>query len=182
MRIDKLTKESLAKVLCDPARDVRVWDATLPGFGVKITPADARIAIYQYRTDGVSRLMTIGRICDALTLDQAKRKAKECAADVLNGKDPQGARVARRNASTVGDLLDLYLESAAFTDKAESTRATDKGRIERHLRPLLGKYIADRVTPDQIAKARNAIEAGKTATVEKTDKLRGKAVVTLRGQ
>lgn len=177
MKQAKLTKETLANIAIDPLRDVRVWDATLPGFGVKITPAGARIAIYQYRIDGKSRLLTIGRICDALTLEQAKRKAKSHAAEVQSGFDPQGEKEARRNALTVGDLLDKYLTSAAFSDKAQSTRDTDKGRIERHLRPLLGNQIADKITPDQIAKARNAIEAGKTAVVAKTAKLRGKAVV-----
>jgi integrase len=178
VKLEKLNKETLAKVAINPSADVRVWDSTLPGFGVKVTPAGARIAVYQYRFKGKTRLLTIGRICDSLTLDQARRKAKEHSAEVFNGIDPQGEKEANRNAKTIGDLLDSYLQSAAFSDKAESTRDTDRGRIERHIRPLLGNLIADSVTPDQIAKARNAIEAGKTAVVAKTAKLRGKAVVT----
>jgi integrase len=177
MKTTKLTKDIVFTTLADPVRDVYLWDATLPGFGIKITPAGSRVALYQYRNDGRTRRLTIGKLSDALTIEQARKKAKEGAAALLDGIDPHGEKIIRRNALSIGDLLDLYLKSAAFTDKAESTRQTDSGRIERHLRPLLGNQIADTVTPDQIAKARNAIIDGKTAKVAKTANKRGKSIV-----
>ena len=55
-----------------------------------------------------------------------------------------------RNAPTVGDLLDAYLGSDRFKANALSTQKTDRGRAERHLRPLLARRHIDGLTPDDI--------------------------------
>ena len=84
------------------------------------------------------------------------------------GGDPLGAKRALREALTVGDVLDAYLASEEFADKAEITKPIDRGRIERHLRPLLGKKHAHLVTEDDVQRAFAAIRDGKTATDVKT--------------
>ena len=78
---------------------------------------------------------------------------------------------------TVGELLDLYVASERFASNAASTQAVDKGRITRHLLPLLGNEFADNLTAQQVAKAHRAIKEGKTAARVKT-KARGLAKVT----
>jgi hypothetical protein len=79
-----------------------------------------------------------------------------------------GRKQEQRHALTVGDILDRYLASESFADKAESTKATDIGRIERHLRPLLGRKPAHLVDESDIRKALAAIRDGKTAATIKT--------------
>jgi integrase len=74
-------------------------------------------------------------------------------------------------------LLDAYLLSESFEDKSEQTQKIDLGRIERHLRPLLGKRHAHLLTDNDIKKALTAIREGKTATKIKTGS-RGLARVT----
>ena len=96
---------------------------------------------------------------------------------MLNGGDPMGHKQKRQKALTVNQLLDLYLESPTFAKKAESTKYVDKGRIERHIRPLLGKQYADLLSPDSVRRAQNDITKGKTAANVKT-KARGVAKVT----
>lgn len=55
--------------------------------------------------------------------------------------------------------------------------ATDRGRIERHIKPALGaKFVRD-ITTNDIEKAMHAIRLGKTATDVKTAP-RGRAIVT----
>jgi integrase len=76
----------------------------------------------------------------------------------------------------LGDLLDAYLESEDFKDKAASTQSIDRGRIERHLRPLLGRKHAHLLTDNAIKRALAAIRDGRTATDIKTGK-RGRARV-----
>jgi len=173
----KLTKTSVeAEKPTD--RERFVWDSELKGFGLKVFPTGAKSFVLQYRSaEGRTRRYTIGKLSDSLTTDQARKVAKGLLADVTRGGDPQGAAKARRDAWTVNQLLDAYLASPAFAEKAASTRTIDTGRINRHLRPLLGSRFADQITTDDVKRARTAIAEGKTAVKAKTTS-RGLARVT----
>lgn len=173
----KLTKKTVDAE--QPGDDQRfVWDSELKGFGLKVFPTGAKSFVFQYRTpEGKTSRLTIGKYSDTLTADQARKLAKDKAFEVHAGRDPQGEKKARRDALTVDELLDLYVKSEKFIKNAASTQAIDKGRIDRHLRPLLGKAIADTLAADQVAKAHKAIAEGKTAARVKT-KARGLAKVT----
>ena len=76
----------------------------------------------------------------------------------------------------VAQLAALYLASGRFAEKAPSTQATDRGRIARHILPLLGAHRADKLTREDVRKAQDAIATGKTAVTAKTGP-RGLAVV-----
>ena len=154
-----------------------IWDAEIKGFGLKIFPTGAKTFVFQYRTpEGRTRRHTIGKYSDTLTADQARKRAKDYAYEVHAGRDPMGDKQARRNAMTVGELLDLYVASERFAGNAASTQSVDKGRITRHLLPLLGNEFADNLTAQQVAKAHRAVKEGKTAARVKT-KARGLAKV-----
>ena len=153
-----------------------VWDETLAGFGVIIQTSGLKSYCFNYRSpEGKSRRVTIGRHGD-LTTEQARKIAERHRHDVLGGGDPLGRKQNKRDAPTVDDILDRYLESEEFKDKADVTRAIDRGRIKRHLRPLLGKRHAHTVTERDVRKAFAAIRDGKTAADVKTIK-RGRARV-----
>jgi integrase len=70
----------------------------------------------------------------------------------------------------------LYLAEGCATKKA-STIATDKGRIARHIKPLLGKRKVKDLTPNDVHRFLQQVAQGKTAVDEKTGK-RGRARVT----
>lgn len=173
----KLTKSTVDAE--QPGDDQRfVWDVELKGFGLKVFPSGTKTFVYQYRTpEGRTRRLTIGKHSKNLTADQARKLAKDKAHEVHAGRDPQGEKKARRNALTLGELLDLYVKSERFASNAQSTQAIDRGRIDRHLRPLLGREYVNNLTADQVAKAHRAIKEGKTAARVKT-KARGLAKVT----
>ncbi|MDP2826702.1 MAG: site-specific integrase [Sulfuritalea sp.] len=159
-------------------KDKFVWDIESKGFGLKIFTTGAKSFVFQYRTpEGKSRRLTIGRYSDSLTVDQARKLAKNAAYDVHAGADPAGERKARREAVTIDELLDLYVESERFMGNTDLTRASDLGRINRHLRPLIGSEIADTLTKEKVMRAHQAITDGKTAVRAKT-KARGLAKVT----
>lgn len=172
----KLTKTEVEKQL--PGEQQRfVWDTDLKGFGVKIFPTGAKTFVFQYRTrEGRSKRLTIGKFSDVLTVEQARKEARKHYAAVVKGGDPQGDKQARREAPTLADVFDAYLASDAFQDKAASTRAIDEGRINRHLRPLLGNLYADKLTTKDVARAHRAIVDGKTTATIAT-KPRGQARV-----
>ncbi|MCK9202428.1 MAG: site-specific integrase [Gallionella sp.] len=173
----KLTKTTVDREL-PGEKDRFVWDIETKGFGLKISPTGTKTFVYQYRTpEGKTRRCTIGKFSDSLTADQARKIAKDREHEVRDGRDPMGEKKARRNAITVNELLDMYVKSEKFASNAETTQATDRGRIERHLRPLLGKEFAGVLTADQVKRAHRAIKEGKTACRVKTV-ARGLAKVT----
>jgi hypothetical protein len=163
------------------AADIRadryvVWDVELKGFGLLVLHTGVKSYLFQYRTaEGRKRRITIGKH-GAWTPDKARKKAEDYRQSVRNGGDPLGEKRALRESATVGDLLDEYLSSQDFADKAASTQAIDRGRIERHLRPLLGKRHAHLVAERDVKNALAAIRDGKTAADIKTGN-RGRARV-----
>ena len=150
------------------AKPLFTWDSTLPGFGLLVLPSGTKSFVFQYRTaEGRSRRATIGKV-GALTPEQARALADDMSRKVKGGGDPLEDKRKAREAPTVTQLLDDYLASEKFAEKAASTRLTDTGRIERHLRPLLGGRHVGKMQSEDIRRAFSAIRGGKTAARVKT--------------
>jgi integrase len=140
-------------------------------------PSGQKSYVYQYRSpERRSRRATIGKV-GTLTPDEARTIAEGMARRVKGGGDPLADKAASRDALTVAGLLDRYVASARYAEKAASTQRTGRGQIGRHLKPLLGARHVARLQPDNIRRAFQAIRDGKTATRVKTGP-RGLARVT----
>jgi integrase len=159
----KLTKRVVDATTPDPARRFYVWDVEIKGFGLLVLPSGVKSYVYQYRTpEGRTRRATIGQHGE-FTPDGARAKAEALRRAVHDGRDPLEEKRERREAKSLADVLDAYVESEAFTAKADKTKAVDRGRIERHLKPLLGHVHVEKLTPDKVKGAFTAIRDGKTA-------------------
>jgi integrase len=81
-----------------------------------------------------------------------------------------------RNAETVSELCDLYLAEAEAgrvmtrfrAPKKASTLAIDRGRVVRHIKPLLGHTKVAAVTSADIERLLHDVATGKTASKVKT--------------
>jgi site-specific recombinase XerD len=162
-----------------------VWDPTLPGFGARRQRSEAVSYVLFYRTkEGRQRWFTIGRHGAPWTPESARDEAQRLLGGVANKADPAGEKRAARNAQTVSELCDLYLADAESgrlvtrrrVGKKATTLATDRGRIERHIKPLLGRRAVASVTREDIEAFMHDVAAGKTAGKTKT-KPRGLAHV-----
>jgi integrase len=176
-RVVKITKRSVDAAAPNPEGRYCLLDTELRGFALRILETGVKSYVFRYRTlEGRDRRATIGQH-GPWTPHQARQKAEEWRQVVKAGGDPLAEREAKRVAPTVGEMLEAYLGSERFKEKAPSTQAVDRGRIARHLMPLLGKRHVHLLTPEDITRAFNAIRAGKTAAKVKTKK-RGLARVT----
>lgn len=146
-------------------KDVFLWDSgdgALKGFGVRMKPSGSGAYIVQYRTaEGRTRRLALGKV-GTLTPDEARILARDKLVAATKGADPSAERHAARASMTVAELCDLYLAQAAPRIKA-STLAMDRSRIDRHVRPLLGRRTVRGLTPEDVEKMQLDIAAGKTA-------------------
>ncbi|SLN18672.1 tyrosine-type recombinase/integrase [Oceanibacterium hippocampi] len=158
-------------------RDQFLWDSDVRGFGVKVTPAGRRVFVLQYRQHGRVRRYTIGTYGSPWTPEQARAEAVRLLGRVGDGRDPGTEKQAEKTAETVAELCDLYLSSDGCEKKKASTLATDRGRIERHIIPLLGRKRVKDVTTGDVNRFMTDVAKGKTAATIKTGP-RGLARVT----
>lgn len=177
----KLTKRVVDAIRPDPAgKDVFVWDAgdgALKGFGIRMKPSGAASYLVQYRNkEGRTRRLVVGKV-STLTPDEARTLAGEALKAAAKGADPSADRHAIRTAITITELCDLYLADAAGRIKA-STLAMDKSRIERHVKPLIGRLTVRSLTTADIERMKADIMAGKTAKPRKEE---GRGGVTTGG-
>lgn len=174
----KLTKSVIDRAQPGEA-DYFLWDGELKGFGIKIAKGGRKSYVCKYRIGhgrtAPTRRMTIGAHGSPWTVDQARIEARKLLGRAANGEDPAAEKQDAKKQITVTQLCDLYLEQGMATKKA-STIITDKGRIERHIRPLLGKKKVSDVTRADIKRFMQDVANGKTSTDVKTG-LRGRAIV-----
>jgi integrase len=180
----KLTKRTVDSLICEPGKDIFYWDDDVPGFGLRIKSTGVKSFIIQYRNaGGASRRVTLGKM-GVLTPEMARKLAKEKLAEVVKGGDPAEAKAEERKAMTVKQLCEEYLVAAEKglilgkrgLPKKDSTLVSDRGRIARHIVPLLGSQKVRNLTGPDISRFIRDVSSGKTAVDVKT-KARGRAIV-----
>ncbi|MCP5072796.1 MAG: tyrosine-type recombinase/integrase [Rhodobacteraceae bacterium] len=168
-------------------RDLIYWDERLHGFGVRVKPSGVKSYLIQYRNHhGTSKRKTIAKHSGPLAFEEVRELARSKLASVALGKDPVNAGLDAKRAWTVKQLAEFYLIEAENGNlltrrrvrKSESTLATDKGRIARHIIPLIGSKLVRELKRADVQRLFGEIKAGRTAVSEKTDKLRGRSIVT----
>jgi hypothetical protein len=153
-----MTDQTITKTLVDslepgPA-EFTVWDAKLPGFGVRVRPSGAMSFIIVYRAGtgrtAPSRRYTVGTV-GKLAPDAARTQAKALLGSVANGADPAAEKRDKRPKATevsFDKLCELYLSEYAKPNK--SSWKNDEGYLNRP-RAALGRLPAKSVTDDDIA-------------------------------
>lgn len=150
MATQKLTKATVDK-LVPGAEDYVIWDAALPGFGIRVKPSGVKSYVVQYRNrkTGASRRKTIGQHGPLLTFHKAKERARVILADALKGNDPVADDRAIREAATMRHLATEYLEQHAVPKKRPRSVDNDRSMINRIILPRLGsKKVAAVVSRD----------------------------------
>ena len=154
-----------------------VWDAAVTGFVARRQKSEAVTYFVYYRTaDGQQRWHKIGRHGAPWTPATGRQEARRILGQVAGGEDPAAERRAAHQAKTVTELCDLYLADVMAgrlltrhrAAKKASTIAGDRGRIERHIKPILGRMPVTRVTREDVERFMYAVADGETVVHVKT--------------
>lgn len=149
MTVIKLTK-SVVDVAGANTKDYELRDTVVPSFLCKITAKGYKVFMLQYRTNwGERRKPSIGRFGE-LTVEQARSIARDLLADVRRGNDPSAAKLAMRQAPTVKELCEQFIEEYSMSHNKPRTVDTYKWYIDHRIVPEIGRLKVPEVTRVQI--------------------------------
>ena len=154
----KLTDRAV-KLLRPRSDRYEVWDTDYPGFGVRVSPAGRKSFVYLYRFEGRPRRMTLG-VYHRVSLATARARYGK-ARELLDkkGRDPGAEQIdtkrARRDAPTVEDLADNYIERWAKPRKRSWKE--DERKLKQDVCPVIGRKKAEAVTRRDIRDVLDAV-------------------------
>ena len=182
----KLTKRSI-DALQPTDKRFTVWDTELKGFGVRVNADGSKTFVVKYFFRGRQRWLTLGPF-GALTVESARRVAEKTIGSRADGKDAVAEKrretaEAKAKGLTLSEFCEIYMTDAEAgkvtyrkRPKKPGTLLNDRSRIERHIKPLLGRKRLSEITQADVVNFMHSVRLGKTAVTEKT-KPRGVARV-----
>ena len=142
----KLSNRNVA-ALVRPANkdDVVIWDDDLPGFGVRLR-GDSKRWVIQYRVGVQQRRESLGDI-RRISLEDARRAARQCFARVELGHDPAAERASARSKAaaaqlTLGVVADRYLDAKKERMRPATYHAA-QCYFTAHWQPLRDRSLAE---------------------------------------
>lgn len=153
----------LTKRIVDAAmpkeKDAYVWDSSLKGFGLKVTPSGRKVYIVQYRLGGRkgrTRRVTIGAH-GTLTTEEARVAAKQALGQVSTGSDPAAEIDKVRADSSMSVLLDKFDEQHIRVRLKPKSQEDYKRNIRVYIKPNLGHMLVHQVTRQDIARLHHSL-------------------------
>lgn len=186
MATAKITRRTI-DALTPAEKPFIVYDAELKGFGVRVMPSGVATYVVEYRPGeggrGVAKKrMALGRTTE-LAPDEARKLAQDSLSAVRHGDDPLLERETRRREIKLSELIDLWEKEKPAGRKtgkpmAERTRTNTLARLRHHVVPLMGRKRVSAVTPDDVNDMMQRVANGETKRDEKSERKRGRIVVT----
>ena len=136
-------------------------------FGIRVSANGKKSFFIAYRHRGVRRRFQLGDY-PVVSLSQAREKAIQVLARLVDGRDPAREREQYRRAGTFAELAEEYLAIKSLSGPnqnqlAQATVRDYRSMLKRDILPAFGKQKAEDVTPeaiialmDEIAIKRNA--------------------------
>ncbi len=154
----RLTKTAADAATFAGGTDYR-WDDALPCFGLRIYPSGRKAFVVSYRYQRRKKIKVLGRY-GVLTVDQARRRAREVLAEVTLGHEPSTSRNEASDAlPTFADLAERYLRDHAIPKKKPKSAAEDKRMLEATILPAFGTIAAEALSRDDISRLHSSLGA-----------------------
>lgn len=186
-----LTKRIIETACRTAETETRLWHDDPRGLGIRIKPSGVATFFVQFTSPVTGRKVrqTIGQF-GRLTIPEAVVLAREALTEVARGGDPalekkRAMAAAKLKARTMAELCDQYMDDARAglvtyrgRPKKARTLASDVGRVERHIKPVLGQRLVQDIGPRDVEAFFHAIRRGETAVEKRGDRPRGMIRVT----
>ena len=155
----RITKRAVDSLKVEPS-EYAIWDAQLPGFGVRVRPSGAKSYIVSYRAGSgraaPKRRLTLAAV-GKITPEQARTLAQGILGEVAKGHDPASDR--RKTAASAGNTLQSIAETyfAREGQKLRTARVR-KRALERLVYPELGARQIEEIKRSDINRLLDKIE------------------------
>src|SRR5690606_6979233 len=138
--IDRRTVSSLRG---EAGRAVIHYDRRLKGFGVRVSPQGLISYFVEFRPGAggrrvAKRRIVLGRDAPHFRADHARASAETHLARVRLGEDPAAERHARRNAPTVYEVVQGYIDGRVARLRKPTTHTLYSGYLRIHIGPVIG--------------------------------------------
>jgi integrase len=139
-----------------------IYDETVPGLAVRISPSGHKSFYYFYRLPDKGRSKAsqgkhLGPF-PAVTVEQARLKARQEAAKVVSGRDPAKELQEAKAAKTVREALQLF-QTEHVSKLKSGTIISYTAMITNHLIPKLGMLRVKDVTYSDVARLHHEMKA-----------------------
>ena len=134
-----------------------LWDSTVKGLGLRITPKGVKAYVLNYRINGKERRATLGRAAE-ISLKDVRVQAAEQLTSIRAGEaDPLERKREAQQAPTVNDGLRRFFDE--FVPTRLEMRRLSRGTVNEYrkqaaaqLEPELGKLKITEVTRNHVEK------------------------------
>jgi integrase len=138
----KLTQKYVKEIEPPAKGAVTFWDGDhdgkVRGFGVRVYKTGTRSFFLNYSVGGTEHRVDIGAFPE-WTVDAARDEAKALRQLVDRGENPAEDKRERREAPSIQDLIDRYIEQHLPQKAAKGPRANDERKMLADIGAALGK-------------------------------------------
>ena len=146
----RMTKKTITAIELPYCGRTVVRDTEVRGLSLIVYPSSKRTWHFFYRTiDREQRNAKLGTY-PALSVDDARKLAQQCAADVSRGKDPAAAKKEKAGQKTVAQLADHFVEHHVKRKLKPSTQDEYRRLMDKWIIPELGRHRLDGVTAEVV--------------------------------
>lgn len=130
-----LTDLAIRKMAANAGRRVEVWDARVPGFGLRVSSGGAKTFVLMYRVGQRKRRLTLGRY-PVLSLAEARQQALAALARVGHGADPANPVVAATGERhAFEDVVAAFVAMHCARNNRTNTARETERILRRHFAP-----------------------------------------------
>jgi len=156
----KLTQDAVSAARPESTKYV-IWDKEITGFGVEVHPRGNKRYFLKRRFNGRQVRPTFGRHGD-MKLAEARKAAINAINMINEGLDPTLHSKLAKEAPTVGDLMDEFVERHVKPNRKPKTEHEYAMLIRNHIKPAMGHLLINEVSPGDVEHLKNKLRQKKT--------------------